>query len=193
MRIHRISAPLLALIVCIPAYSQEAESGVTLPVTISGEGLYTHRLQSADANASPVTGAFHAVFYPGLKLGSHWFVYSSIHVSSTPFYYSDSYEPDHQVETQVVQAFLGYTRNYGTTSVVFKVGKLASAFGAFPLHYDDADNPLLDQPLPYAAYLKLRADQLPCGVDDLLGQPYVGSANYACGGASGSGEGLVPV
>jgi hypothetical protein len=175
------------------ALSQEAESGITLPVTITGEALYTHRLQSAEANASPATAAFHAVLYPGFKLGSHWFVYSSIHVSSTPFYYSDAYEPDHQLETQVVQAFLGYTRNYGTTSVVVKAGKLASAFGAFPLHYDDADNPLLDQPLPYAAYLNLRADQLPCGVSDLLGQQYASSPNYACGGASGGGEGLMPV
>ena len=175
------------------AFGQEAEAGVTLPVTITGEGLYTHRLQSADANASPLTGAFHAVFYPGFKLGPHWFVYSSIDVSSTPFYYSDSYEPDHQVETQVVQAFLGYTHQYGATSVVLKAGKLASAFGAFPLHYDDADNPLLDQPLPYAAYLKLRADQLPCGVNDLLSQQYASSANYACGGSSGDSEGLMPV
>jgi hypothetical protein len=193
MRIHSISAPLLTLIVCIPAFSQEAESGLTLPVTITGEGLYTHRLQSTDANASPVAGAFHAVLYPGFKLGPHWFIYSSIHVSSTPFYYNDSYESDHQVETHVVQAFLGYTHNYGTTSVVVKAGKLSSAFGAFPLHYDDADNPLLDQPLPYAAYLKLRADQLPCGVADLLGQQYASSVNYACGGSSGDSEGLVPV
>lgn len=184
---------MLGLVLCLRAFGQEAEAGVTLPVTITGEALYTHRLQSADANAGPLTGAFHAVFYPGFKLGPHWFVYSSLHVSSTPFYYRDSYEPDHQVETQVVQAFLGYAHNYGATSVVFKAGKLASAFGAFPLHYDDADNPLLDQPLPYSAYLKLRADQLPCGVNDLLGQPYVGSANYACGGASGDAEGLMPV
>jgi hypothetical protein len=77
--------------------------------------------------------------------------------------------------------------------VVVKAGKLSSAFGAFPLHYDDADNPLLDQPLPYAAYLKLRADQLPCGVADLLGQQYASSVNYACGGSSGDSEGLVPV
>src|SRR5579864_2589226 len=193
MRIHRISATLLALIVCVPAFSQEAESGVTLPVTISGEGLYTHRLQSANANASPVTGAFHAVLYPGFKLGPHWFLYSSIHVSPTPFYYDESYQSDHQLEAHVVQAFLGYTHNYGTTSVLVKAGKLASAFGAFPLHYDDADNPLLDQPLPYAAYLKLRADQLPCSVADLLSQQSASSVNYACGGASGSGEGLVPV
>lgn len=193
MRIRRRSGPLLVLFLCMRAFSQEAESGITLPVTITGEGVFTHRLQSTDANAKPVTGAFHAVLYPGFKLGPHWFVYSAIHVSSTPFYYSDSYEPDHHLETNVVQAFLGYTHNHGTTSVVVKAGKLASAFGAFPLHYDDADNPLLDQPLPFAAYLKLRADQLPCGVNDLLSQQYASSANYACGGSSGDSEGLMPV
>jgi len=193
MSIHKISGPLLALFFCTRAFGQEAEAGITLPVTITGEGLYTHRLQSTDTNTSPVTGAFHAVLYPGFKLGPHWFVYSSIHLSSTPFYYNDSYEPDHQLETQVVQAFLGYTQHYGTTSVMIKAGKLASAFGAFPPHYDDADNPLLDQPLPYSAYLTLRPDQLPCGVNDLLGQQYAASAHYGCGGASGDGEGLMPV
>ena len=188
-----MSAPLLALFLCMRAFAQEAEAGFTLPVTITGEGLYTHRLQSEAANASPVTGAFHAALYPGFKLGPHWFFYSSIHLSSTPFYYNDSYEPDHEIETQVVQAFLGYTRQYGSTSVMVKAGKLASAFGAFPLHYDDADNPLLDQPLPYSAYLSLRPDQLPCGVKDLLHQQYAASARYACGGAWGDGEGLMPV
>ncbi|MBZ5595539.1 MAG: hypothetical protein LAP39_25115 [Acidobacteriia bacterium] len=91
-----------------------------------------------------------------------------------------------------MQAFLGYTQTHGTTSVMIKAGKLASAFGSFPLHYDDADNPLLDQPLPYSAYLSLHANQLPCGVDD-LSQEYTGSLNYHCGGASSAGEGLMPV
>jgi hypothetical protein len=193
MSIHRISGPLLAVLLCMRAFAQEAEAGFTLPVTLTGEGLYTHRLQSTDTSASPVTGAFHAALYPGFKFGPHWFVYSSIHLSSTPFYYNDSYEPDHQLETQVVQAFLGYTQNYGTTSVMVKAGKLASAFGSFPLHYDDADNPLLDQPLPYSAYLTLRPDQLPCGVNDLLSQQYAASAHYGCGGSWGNSDGLMPV
>ena len=51
--------------------------------------------------------------------------------------------------------------------MVIKAGRLTSAFGAFPLHYDDADNPLLDQPLSYVQTLALRHDQLPCGVEDL--------------------------
>jgi hypothetical protein len=192
MRIPRTLGLLAALFLCLRATAQEAEAGFTLPLTITGEGLYTHRLQSEDAQASPISGGFHAVLYPGLKLGEHWFVYSSIHLYSTPFYYWDAYETDHQVESHVVQAFLGYTQTYGTTSVMFKAGQLTSAFGSFPVHYDDADNPLLDQPLPYSTYLNLHANQLPCGVNDLVGQEYWGSAGYHCGGSSVADEGLTP-
>jgi len=180
------------LFLCFGALAQEADLGITLPVTLTGEGLYTHRLQSEDPKASPLTGAFHVALYPGFKLGPHWFIYSAIYLSSTPFYYNDAYESDHQLETQVVQAFLGYRQTYGTTSVMFKAGQLTSAFGSFPVHYDDADNPLLDQPIPYAAYLSLHANQLPCGVKDISGQEYWGSVGYHCGGSSASDEGLTP-
>ena len=193
MSIHRISGLTLAVFLSVRVFAQEAESGITMPVTITGEGLYTHRLQSSDPSASPITGAFHAALYPGFKFGPHWFFYSSIHLSSTPFYYYDTYESDHELETQVLQMFLGYTQNFGNTSVMVKAGKLTSAFGAFPPHYDDADNPLLDQPIPYSAYLTLRPDQLPCGVNDLVRQQSYSSANYSCGGSWGAGEGLTPV
>ena len=193
MRIPRISALLAALLLCIRALAQEADAGITMPVTVTGEGLYTHRLQTGDAQASPTAGAFHAVIYPGLKLGPHWFVYSSLHLYSTPFYYGDAYTADHELETHLVQAFVGYTQTHGTTSVMIKAGKLASAFGSFPVHYDDAENPLIDQPLPYAAYLTLHANQLPCGVNDLLGQEYGGPSNYHCGGSPAADEGLTPV
>src|SRR5579872_526498 len=191
--LDRVLAPVLLAALCAPAVAQEADAGFTLPVTLTGQALYSHRLQSTDSSAAPATAAFHAVLYPSLKLGPHWFVYSSIHLSSTPFYYADAYDASHNLETNVVQAFLGYTRTYKSTSFLIKAGQLSTAFGSFPLHYDDAENPLIDQPLPYSAYLKLRPDQLPCNVDDLLDpRQYGTSANFHCGGSSGEGEGLTP-
>ena len=192
MSTHRRLGLLAALFLCLRALAQEAETGFTLPLTLTGEGLYTHRLESEDPHASPAAEAFHAALYPGFKLGSHWFIYSAIYLSSTPFYYNDAYSPDRQLETQVVQAFLGYTRTYGNTAVMFKAGQLTSAFGSFPVHYDDADNPLLDQPLPYSTYLSLHANQLPCGAKDLAGQEYWGSTGYHCGGSAAPDEGLTP-
>ena len=40
------------------------------------------------------------------------------------------------------------------------------------LRYDDAENPLLDQPLSYIQTLSLDYGQVPCGVNDLVSQHY---------------------
>ena len=62
------------------------------------------------------------------------------------------------------------------------------------LHYDDADNPLLDQPLSYVTYLNLRADQLPCSADDVIyGAQYATAVTYHCGGSSATKNGLTPM
>src|SRR6185503_11223975 len=111
---------------CMRLSAQEASSGIALPLTITGGALYTHRLQTEE-HAGPLAAAFHAVLNPSLKLSPHWFVYSSLHLRSTPFYYYEAYEPEHELKFQVVQAFVGYTRTHKTTSVVVNAGQLASA------------------------------------------------------------------
>ena len=190
---NRLTLLLLAVLQ-LPVCAQEAGAGFSMPVTLTGGALYTHRLQTTDPTASPIAAAFHAVLYPSLKLGPHWFVYSSIHLRSTPFSYYDAYESQHELKAQVVQAFLGYTRTFKTTTVLVKAGQLTSAFGSFPLHYDDAYNPLLDQPFSYVTYLNLRPDQLPCNADDIIyGAQYATAVTYHCGGSSAARDGLTPV
>ncbi len=132
------------------------------------------------------------MFYPTLNLGSNWFGYAAVQVREAPYFYYDAFNPNHQLLTDAIQAFIGYSAHVGKSTVVIKAGRLASAFGAFPLHYDDAENPLQDQPLSYITELPLRADQIPCGVADLRGQSY-GFVWNGCGGAAGGGPGLVPV
>ncbi|HXI40248.1 MAG TPA: hypothetical protein VNH18_03000 [Bryobacteraceae bacterium] len=185
---------LLLVALRLPVCAQEAGAGFSMPVTLTAGALYTHRLQTSDPAASPIAAAFHAVLYPSVKLGPHWFVYSSIHVRSTPFSYYDAYESEHELKTQVVQAFLGYTRAVKKATVLVKAGQLTSAFGSFPLHYDDADNALLDQPFSYVTYLNLRPDQLPCNADDIIyGSQYATAVTYHCGGSSAARDGLTPV
>jgi hypothetical protein len=87
---------------------------------------------------------------------------------------------------------VGYTATRGKTTVAVKAGQLVSAFGSFPLRYDDAENPLMDQPLSYIQSLTLRKDQLACGTADLRKQTY-GSVAVSCGGAQGRARGLTPV
>jgi len=175
-----------------PAESQDSNFGFSLPVTVSGGAMYTGRVQFEDPGSTPVTGGLQVMLYPTLTLGPHWFAYAAEQFRLSPYYYYDAYDPDHEWYVQTIQAFVGYQIRKEKATVVIKAGRLVSAFGAFPLHYDDADNALLDQPLSYIQPLTLRNDQLPCGVADLLWQNYGYVAN-ACGGAGGGGAGLTPV
>ncbi len=176
--------------------SQDSNFGFSLPVTVSGGAMYTGRLQlPAWGNSpgnSPFTAGFQAMLYPTLRLGSHWFAYSALDFRLAPYLYYDAFEDEHEWYVQAIQAYLGYQIHDEKTSFVVKAGQLSSAFGAFPLHYDDADNALPDQPMSYMASLTLRNDQLPCGVADLRQQWYGWVMNH-CGGAPGGDDGLTPV
>ena len=144
-----LSLLLLAGTPCIRLAAQEAEAGIAMPLTITGGILDTDRAQAYDPSAAAFTVGFHVLAEPELKLGPYWYVYSAVQVRSTPFFYQDAYSSDRQITTDLLQGLVGYTRSWSKTTVSLKAGKLSSAFGSFPLQYDDTANPLLDQPLPY--------------------------------------------
>ncbi|HUI77809.1 MAG TPA: hypothetical protein VLY24_07820 [Bryobacteraceae bacterium] len=179
-------------IAAVPSLAQNSDFGITVPVTVSGGALRSGRLQSDDPSVSPFAEGFRVMLYPTLKLGSHWFAYSALQVRLSPYFYYDADDPERELYTNTIQAYIGYTTRTEKTTVVVKAGRLATAFGSFALRYDDTDNPLLDQPLPYVSELPLRGDQLPCGTTDLLSQ-YYGYVQASCGGRPGWGSGLAPV
>jgi hypothetical protein len=172
--------------------AQEADSGISMPVTASFGAMDTHRFDYFNPTASPVAANFRLMFYPTLRLGKHWFAYAAIQVRRLPYFYYDAYLTDRGVETNLVQGYVGYTTHSGPATIVFKAGQMVTAFGSFPLRYDDAQNPLMDQPLAYTTQLPIRGDQLSCGTADLLKQQY-GSVSAGCGGEAGPGQGLTPV
>ncbi len=172
--------------------AQNGTYGISVPITVSGGAMYTQRLQFEEPDGKPATAGFRAMVYPTVQLGPHWFAYAALQLRLTPYFYYDAYDPEHEWYRDVLQAYLGYSIRTEQTSLVIKAGRLSSAFGSFPLHYDDAENPLLDQPLSYIQTLTIRHDQLPCGVQDLRAQ-YYGSVANACGGVAGRDLGLTPV
>jgi hypothetical protein len=187
-----LALAIVSALAAVPSRAQDSNYGFSMPMTVSGGAIYTGRVQYQDSGNSPGTGGFRAMFYPTLKLGSHWFAYGAVQTRLTPYFYYDAYNnPDHQFYTSVLQAYLGYSFRAGKISAVVKAGRLSSAFGAFPLHYDDAENPL-DQPLQYISEVHVNANQLPCGVHDLTSQ-YYGTLWFYCGGAPGWQPGLTPV
>jgi hypothetical protein len=140
---------LFAAIPCPPLAAQNAQYGVALPFTFSGEFLDTQRAQYVYPDAPTAFGAFRLVAMPEVKLGSHWYGYGALQLRLTPYFYQDAYDDLRQIKFDVLQGYLGYSRTWNHTALNLKVGKLSSAFGAFPLRYDDMINPLIDQPLTY--------------------------------------------
>ncbi len=155
LRQYRTSVLLALLIVSVrPIFGQEATSGISLPFTISGLGMQTHRLQTEDPNALSAAAAFRATLYPSIKLGPHWFGYAAVQVRSEPYFFEEAYSAERSVEARTLQAFIGYSIRGNSKSLVIKGGQLSSAFGSFLPRYDDAVNPLIDLPLAYGYYYK---------------------------------------
>lgn len=181
---------LWTVCVCMFTHAQESTSGISVPVTISGEVRQTH--ESADPTS---TGAgFRVVLSPSLRLGPHWFFYAALDTHSSSYLpYETGVDDNRPVDVQLTQAFVGYVRSSSRGSVLIKAGQISSAFGLFPVDYDDAKMPLINTPLAYTANLPLRADQLPCGVPDVVWQAYGDDVAYHCGGSTSERYGLTPV
>ena len=65
---HVPKAYLLLLFgAAVPAFAQEADAGISVPISVTGGALYSHRMQGDNPAAGPVVGAFHASFSPSIK------------------------------------------------------------------------------------------------------------------------------
>jgi hypothetical protein len=172
------------------AYSQEASSAFSLPVTVSGEGRYS----GSAGDGYRVTGGFRALLSPTLQLGSHWFAYSSLGAESEDYLpYATGADTGRPVNFTVLQAYAGYRTEFKTARLLVKAGRLETAFGHFPLEYDDAKTPLIDLPAIYRANALVRPDQIPCNLQDVLNQQYDGLIQFGCGGSTAARYGTVPV
>ena len=146
----KYAAAILLAFACLSA--QEANSGFDLNTTLSQQAAYTPSLEDAPRDGAPVTGGFRAVLYPTWKLSEHWTVSGAVQASSRPYFYQEFGTQGYGVKADVLQGYVGYSQFWNRGSLVVRAGQLSSAFGSFLLHYDDADNPLIDIPLAYGYY-----------------------------------------
>jgi len=144
-----------AALICLPfsaLLAQEAGSGIDLRATISGEAVYDHALTENPREGSPVVAGFRSMLYPTWKMGEHWTFSGAVEVYSRPYFEADFSTQGYGVRVSILQANLGYSKVWKRGSVVVRAGQLSTAFGAFLLRYDDADNPLLNMPMEYGYY-----------------------------------------
>lgn len=178
---------------CLLANAQEANSGFSLPLELAGDLLYGNTPNS-ETGTSSFSPGFRASLYPTLQLGPHWFAYSALDVqSSSRFGYESGPEYDHPVRFHLLQAFVGYSKSFRNASMILKAGRLGSAFGTFPLQYEDAKTLFPSPPPSYLATLPIRPDQIPCGVRDLRSAQYHNDIDFGCGGSEIESYGMLPV
>ncbi|HEY3835980.1 MAG TPA: hypothetical protein VGL72_05395 [Bryobacteraceae bacterium] len=134
------------------AWSQEASSGFDLRTTVSA-GLYEGSAATeTPRNGSSWVSGVRVMLYPTLKFDDHWSVSGAVQVHSRPYFAEEMATQGYGLRSDVLQATLNYSRFWHRGSLVVRAGELSSAFGSYLLHYDDADNPLINAPKTYGYY-----------------------------------------
>lgn len=134
------------------ARAQEASAGVDLRATISGEAIGSNALTQPPRSGAPLTAGYRAILYPTAKINEHWTATAALQSYSSPYFSSEFSSSGTEVESNVLQASLNYSRVSERGSLFVRAGELTTAFGSFPLRYDDAQNALTDVPLTYGYY-----------------------------------------
>jgi hypothetical protein len=156
MRKAVLSALYLGLL-CIAQGSQtlraqEAASGLDLRATVTGQTVASNQLSAEPRSGSPMIAGFHSILYPTLKFNDNWFVTGAVQLVTRPYYFEQFSTSGSGANGDLLQATLNYSRISPKASILVRAGQLSTAFGAFMLHYDDADNPLVDLPIGYGYY-----------------------------------------
>lgn len=192
-RVYAIGISLALGLGIATVKGQEANAGISVPVEISGNLLYGN-LPKSYTDGPSFSPGFRASIYPSLQLSSHWFAYSALDVQSSSWLgYQSGPDNDRPVQFHLLQAFAGYQTAVRNVSIVVKAGRLSSAFGIFPLQYNDSKMLFPNPPPSYVAPLPFRADQLACGVRDLRSAQYHYNVDFGCGGSDAESYGLLPV
>jgi hypothetical protein len=149
--VRQIGLALLVLAsVCLDA--QEADSGVDLRATITGQVIGSDQLAREPRSGSVAVAGARAVAYPTIKFSDHWFATGAVQLVTRPYYSSDLSTKGYGAKGSVLQSTLNYSRVSNRGSLLVRAGEMSSAFGSFLLRYDDSDNALVDLPPQYGYY-----------------------------------------
>jgi hypothetical protein len=132
--------------------AQEANSGLDLRETLSGQFAASNVFTEEPRSGAPVGVGFRSVTYPTLKFSDHWTLTGAWQLASRPYFNKDFSNAGNGVNGNILQASLNYSRVSDKGSFMLRAGQLSTAFGSFLLRYDDADNPVVDLPMEYGYY-----------------------------------------
>ena len=132
--------------------AQEANSGLDLRETLSGQFAASNVLTEAPRSGAPASVGFRSVSYPTWKISSNWTATGVWQFTTRPYFYEDFSTAGYGANGDLLQASLNYSRVSDKGSILIRAGQLQTVFGSFPLFYDDMDNALVDLPIEYGYY-----------------------------------------
>src|SRR5579862_560936 len=124
------------------SFAQEAASGIDLRATVTGQAMYA---------GSEVSPGVRSLWYPTVKLNDQWSLSGVFQVVSRPWD-RDEAGQGYGIRGRLLQLNLAWAHSWKRGSAGIRAGEMLSAFGSFPLRYDDMDNPLTGMPVTYGYY-----------------------------------------
>jgi hypothetical protein len=132
--------------------AQEANSGLDLRETLSGQFAASNVFTEAPRSGALVGVGFRSVSYPTWKISSNWTATGVWQLTTRPYFYEDFSTAGYGANGNLLQASLNYSRVSQQGSILIRAGQLQTVFGSFPLFYDDMENALVDLPIEYGYY-----------------------------------------
>jgi hypothetical protein len=132
--------------------AQEASSGLDLRATVTAQAAASSELTHEPRFGAPIAVGARSVLYPTWKISTNWFVTGALQVATRPYFFGDFSTVGYGAKGMVLQSTLNYSRVSNNGSLLLRAGEMPTAFGSFILRYDDADNALVDLPIPYGYY-----------------------------------------
>jgi hypothetical protein len=120
--------------------------------TVTGQFAASSFFTQAGVAKAPAGVGMRAVVYPTVKLSDHWTATAAWQLYTRPYFFDSFTRAGAGAKGTLLQGTLNYTRVSDKGALVIRAGILSTAFGAFLLRYDDAENPLVDLPQSYGYY-----------------------------------------
>jgi hypothetical protein len=134
------------------AHAQEASAGIDVRATVTGQFAASNLFTQPGVDKAPAAPGMRAVVYPTLKLSDHWTATAAWQIYTRPYFFDGFTTKGSGAKGTLLQGTLNYSRVSEKGSMVVRAGIMSTAFGAFLLRYDDAENPLVDLPQSYGYY-----------------------------------------
>jgi hypothetical protein len=132
--------------------AQEASSGFDLRATLTAQMVSSNELTEEPRSGSPIIAGSRSVVYPTWKINDNWFMTGALQLVIRPYYFDQLSTTGYRAKGSVLQGTLNYSLISDKGSVLVRAGQMPTAFGSFPLRYDDSENPLVDIPIEYGYY-----------------------------------------